>query len=98
MSDAVKWGLLAAAIVVIIGLVIALPFTDFIDLGEFEVALSNVVSVAGTAFRFARGLINLFFLPFGRTVVTGLMYWLFAKWAIKVGINIVAWVYHFVFK
>lgn len=98
MSDIAKWALLVAGIIALVALITALPFVDFINLGEFEVALSNVVGIAGSAFKFARGLINNFFLPFGRTVVTGLMYWLLAKWAIKVGINIVAWAYHFIFK
>lgn len=98
MSDIAKWALLVAGIIALIALIVALPFVDFINLGEFQAALSNVVSVAGGAFRFARGLVNNFFLPFGRTVITGLLYWLFGKWAIMVGIKIVAWIYHFIFK
>ena len=98
MSDIAKWALLVAGIIALIALIVALPFVDFIDLGEFEVALSNVATIAGGAFRFARGLINNFFLPFGRVIITGLMYWLLGKWAILIGIKIVAWAYHFIFK
>lgn len=98
MSDIAKWALLVAGIVALIALIVALPFVDFINLGEFEDALGNVVDIAGDAFRFGRGLINNFFLPFGRTVITGLLVWLFGKWAITIAIKIVAWAYHFIFK
>ena len=98
MSDVVKWGLLTAGLIALIGLVMALPFVGFIDLGEFSAAINNIVSVAGTFFQDARGLINSFLLPFGRTLLSGIMVWLFGKWAITVAIKIVAWVYHFVFR
>lgn len=98
MSDLVKWGLLTAGLVALIGLIMALPFVDFIDLGQFSAAVNNIISVAGNAFQSARGLINCFLLPFGRTLLSGIMVWLFGKWAITVAIKIVAWVYHFVFR
>lgn len=71
MSDVAKWALLVAGAVLIIGLIVALPFVQFIDAGQLSAAVSNIVSIAGDAFRFGRGLINLFLLPFGRKVVTG---------------------------
>lgn len=98
MSDIVKWGLLTAGLIALIGLIMALPFVGYIDLGQFGSAINNIVSVAGDAFRSARGLINCFLLPFGRTLFSGVLVWLFGKWAISVAIKIVAWVYHFVFR
>lgn len=98
MSDAIKWGLLVAGIVVLIGLVVALPFFDFIDLNNFSNAINTVVNICGNVFRSARGLINSFLTPFGRSAVTGLLLWFFGKWAVMVGIKITSWVYHFVFK
>lgn len=98
MSDIVKWGLLTAGLIALIGLIMALPFVGYIDLGQFGAAINNIVSVAGDAFQSARGLINCFLLPFGRTLLSGIMVWLFGKWAITVAIKIVAWVYHFVFR
>jgi len=98
MSDAVKWGLLVAGALAIIALIVALPFVQFIDLGEFGDALGNIVSICGDAFRFGRGLVNNLLLPFGRTVVTGLMIWLVGKWALLVSIKIATWVYHYIFK
>lgn len=98
MTDIVKWGLLTAGLIALIALIMALPFVGYIDLGQFGAAINNIVSVAGDAFRSARGLINCFLLPFGRTLLSGVMVWLFGKWAISVAIKIVAWVYHFVFR
>ena len=98
MSDVVKWALLGAGVVLLIGLVTALPFVEFINFGELGAAISNIISVAGGLFASARGLINCFLLPFGRNVLTGLLVWLFGKWAIMISIKTVAWVYHFVFR
>lgn len=98
MSDVVKWGLLTAGLIALITLIMALPFVGFIDLGEFGAAINNIVSVAGTFFKDARALINCFLLPFGRTLLSGIMIWLLGKWAITVSIKVVAWVYHFVFR
>lgn len=98
MSDVAKWALLVAGAVLVIGLIVALPFMDFINVDEFSAMISTVVSIAGDSFVFARGLVNNFLTPFGRTALTGLLYWMFGKWAITVGIKIYVWAYHFVFK
>lgn len=98
MSDAIKWALLVAGAVVIIGLIVALPFMDFMNVGEFADLIQGLVNIAGNGFVFARGLINNFLTPFGRTALTGLMVWLFGKWAIMIAIKISVWAYHFIFK
>lgn len=98
MSDAIKWALLVAGAVVIIGLIVALPFMDFMNVGEFAELIQGLVNIAGNGFVFARGLINNFLTPFGRTALTGLMVWLFGKWAIMIAIKISVWAYHFIFK
>lgn len=98
MSDIAKWALLVAGAVVIVGLIMALPFVEFIDVGEFGALITDLVEICGEHFRFARGLINNFLTPFGRTVLTGLIFWLFGKWAIMIGIKIATWVYHWIFK
>ena len=98
MSDAVKWALLAAAAVLIIGMIVALPFVEFIDLQSFSESLTTITSIAGDAFYDARCLINNFLSSVGRRILSGILIWLFGKWAIKVGINVVVWVYHFIFK
>lgn len=98
MSDVAKWALLVAGAVLIIGLIMALPFVQFIDAGQLSAAVSNIVNIAGDAFRFGRGLINLFLLPFGRKVVSGLMIWLIGKRVLPVAIKIGAQVRHYIFK
>ena len=98
MSDVAKWAILVAGALVLIAAVLSLPFVEFINFDEFGAAISNVISVAGDAFTFGRGLINSFLLPFGRHVFTGLLYWLFGKWMITTAIKIGAWIYHFIFK
>lgn len=98
MGDAIKWGLLVAGIVVIIGIIVALPFVEFIDLASFTEALTTITSILGGFFYKARCLLNNFFSPFGRFILSGLLIWLIGKWAIKVALNITVWVYHFIFK
>ena len=98
MSDIVKWGLLTAGLIALVALVMALPVAGYVDLNQFGQALGNIVDIAGGLFRSARGLINAFLLPSGRTLLTGILTWLFGKWAITIAIKVVAWVYHFVFR
>lgn len=98
MSDIAKWALLVAGAVALIALIMALPFVNFINVGEFGNSLSTVVSIAGDALLQARKLINNFFSPFGRGVLTGLLIWLVGKFAILNSIKIVSWIYHFIFK
>lgn len=98
MSDIAKWVLLIAGAIALIVLIVALPFVEFINVGQFGDLLGDIVTVVGTAFRGARGLINNFLTPFGRTILTGILVYLIGKWAITVGIKITAWIYHFIFK
>lgn len=98
MSDIAKWALLAAGAVALIALIVALPFVEFINLGEFSNSLGTIVAYAGDALLMARKLINNFFSPFGRGVLTGLLIWLLGKNFMMVGIKIGAWIYHFIFK
>lgn len=75
MGDAIKWALLGTAIVVLIALVVVLPFNNFINVDEFADTITTIVTVCGSAFQSARGLINCFLTPFGRTLVTGMLVW-----------------------
>lgn len=98
MSDIAKWALLVAGAIMIVGLIIALPFMDFLNVGVYANMINVFVDRVGGAFTFARGLINNFLTPWGATALTGLLFWMFGKWAIMVTIKIVVWVYHFIFK
>lgn len=98
MSDIAKWAILVAGIVVIIGLIVALPFVKFINLGELTTSINGIVSIAGSSFAAARGIINNFLTPFGRTLLSGILIYLFGKFFIGKTIDIVIWAYHFIFK
>lgn len=98
MGDVVKWGLLVAGIVLLISLIAGLPFLEFMNLDEFTGAISSLVSLCGDAFKFARGLINNFLTPFGRTAATGLIFWVICKPFILQAIQYIVMVYHYIFK
>ena len=98
MSDVAKWALLVAGALVLLGLVLSLPFVEYINLEQLTKILATITEIAGDSFRFARGLVNLFLLPFGRKILTGLIVWLVGKWAILMTIKTGAWIYHFIFK
>lgn len=98
MGDIVKWGLLVAGALIIIALIVALPFNQFINLEEFSQSLSVVVETCGDYFETARGLVNNFLTPFGRTLLTGILFYLVAKFFIVNTIKLVVWIYHFIFK
>lgn len=98
MGDIVKWGLLVAGIVILIAMVMELPFLDFLNVEELTGAVASVVSLCGSAFQFARGLINNFLTPFGRTAATGLIFWVICKPFIMQAIQYLVWIYHYIFK
>lgn len=98
MSDAAKWAILAASIVVILGLILALPFMQGIDFSALTSAVNTVVSVVGTGFITARGMVNMFLSPFGRTLLTGIIGYLFLKPIILLAPKLIAWADHYIFK
>ena len=98
MSNVIKWGLLVAGIVLLISMVSALPFLDFMNLGELSSAIASLVTVCGDAFKFARGLINNFLTPFGRGAATGLIFWVICKPFVMQAIQYIVMVYHYLFK
>lgn len=98
MSDIAKWGLLVAGAVALIALIVALPFVEFINVGEFTSAINTIVEVCSDGFLFGRGLLNNFLSPFGRGLVTGILLYLFGKFFIGITIKITSWIYHFIFK
>lgn len=98
MSNVVKWALLAAGIIALIALVMALPVGDLSQIGNVGGYLGQLLTVCGDNINAARGLINFFLFPPVRTFLSGLLGWIFFKWAILISVKVVAWVYHFVFR
>lgn len=98
MSNIAKWALLIAGAIALIALVMTLPFASFLNTGDVADTVNQIVGICGNAFSSARGLINNFLLPQGRTILSGIIVYLFAKWVIISGIKITTWIYHFIFK
>lgn len=98
MSNAIKWGILAAAVVALVALIVVLPFNQYINVNQFSSAIAGVTSICANAFKFARGLVNNFFSPFGRSCITGLMFYWIGGFFVKIAIKLVAWVQHFIFR
>lgn len=98
MGEIIKWGILAAIIVVLIAMIVLLPFNDYINFGVVGTAFSTIITYVGNGFQFGRGLLNNFFSPFGRGALTGLLVYFFGKFFITIAIKIVSWVNHFIFK
>ena len=98
MGDVVKWGLLVAGIILLIAMIAELPFLEFMNLDELVAAVSTVVEICAGVFRFARGLINNFLTPFGRTAASGLIFWVICKPFIMQAIQYIVMVYHYIFK
>ena len=98
MGDVVKWGLLVVGILLVVSMIAELPFLEFLNLDELTGAISQVVSICGGVFRFARGLINNFLTPFGRVAATGLIFWVICKPFIMTAIQYIVMVYHYIFK
>jgi len=98
LSDAVKWALLVAGAIVIIGMVVSLDYMEYLDFGTFGSAVSSVISIVGEGFNFGRGIINNLLSPWARVALSGLMYWIIGKELILWSIKVSVWVYHFIFK
>lgn len=98
MADIAKWALLVAGALVIIGMILSLPFVHFLEYDQVAIMVDRLVVLVGDGFTFARGLINNFIHPFARDVLSGLLYWMFGKFAIVNSIKILVWTYHFIFK
>lgn len=98
MSDALKWTLLATTLILLVGLVCALPLTNGINLVELGDGMSTIVHYCGNALTCVRGFINNLLTPIGRTILTGVLYYIMFKFVFVIGINVVTWVYKWIFK
>lgn len=96
MSNIVKWGLLGAGLIAIIALVGSLGLTD--GLNQLGGLFNQFVSLSGVYLQKGRGLINNFLTPFGRTLLSGLIGYIFFKWVYIMGAKILATIYHFIFR
>lgn len=98
MSDIAKWVLLALGGVTIITLILLLPFVDGINVSALTENLSKILSIASEHLIVARRLLNNFFTPTGRVILSSVIYYIFGKWFLTIGIKIISAAYHFIFR
>ena len=98
MGEVAKWAILAVVLVSVVAIIIAFPIAEGMNVSVFVLAINTIVRVAGNAFLFARGLINNFFSPWARSILSGLFGWLIAKWLYTYGLKVIVWVNKYIFK
>ncbi len=98
MADIAKWALLLAGLVAIIALIVTLPVFEALNMQELTNAIAGISSIASGALSSARGIINCFLTPAGRTILTILLGYMFTKFLLKWAIQIVAIAYKWIFK
>lgn len=98
MGDVTKWVILAAVAVTVISLLVSLPIMVGIDLEVYAAGIDTIVSIAGDALLFGRGLINNLLSDWARDMLSGLMIYLVAKWLCTYSIRVYTWVHHYLFK
>lgn len=100
MSDIAKWALLVTAVLALIVIVLTMPFAKFLPTGaqQITVYIDEIVTLCSGFFYTARSLINIFLFESARSVLSGLIVYLFAKWIITISVKITTWIFHFIFK
>lgn len=98
MADIAKWGILIAVAVAVIALIVALPFTQLIDMSALSTGLGNIISIISYYLISARGFLNLFVPEGYEWMITVSISWnilaRFLTWAINVTTQAV----HYLFK
>lgn len=98
MSDIVKWSILGAVLVALVGLIIGLGVTDRLGavVTQLVDVLGDFITAASTAFKFARGLLNnLTGVP---VVVSIVLYWTLFSRLLKYPIRLTARAAKWIFK
>lgn len=99
MGDVAKWIILAGAAITVIALIVGFPIMNYAtDIDTYIGAITTIVTYAGSAFRFGRGLINNLLSPWARAALSGLMLWLVGKWLVTYSLKIFVWIYNYLFK
>lgn len=98
MSNALKWGLLAASILIIVTMIFALPLAQGLNLSELSADLGGILAICSDFFLSARNFINNLLTPTGRTILSGIIGYIFFKWIYQIGYKTVTTVYRWIFK
>lgn len=98
MSDVAKWALLVAGFVIILALILALPIASFTN-GETVAALfGELVAILSPYILKGRAFINIFLTPFGRTLFSAVIGYMFIRYFITWPIKLITSVYQWIFK
>lgn len=96
MGQAVKYALLGASLLLVIGLCVVylgqIPVSATV--GSFATSVTNIISVAGNLFKSARGLLNSLV---GVPQLVTMCIWFsllmpFAKWGIQLSVTVYKWI------
>lgn len=98
MADIAKWALLVAGILIVITLILALPIATVLSGSNISEIVSSFTSVMSPFIRTARGFINIFLDPFGRTLFSVVIGYLFVRFFLLWPIKAISSVYHWIFK
>lgn len=100
MSDIIKWGLLATAVISLVAVIVTLPIVNFFGSSSAVVSegIGVILDITSPYLYTARAFINIFLNSWGRKILTGLITYLFFKWFLVLNLKVTTWVYHFIFK
>lgn len=98
MSDLAKWALLLAGLIAIVAAVVALPIFQIIDVASLTSAVTTISTKCSSALIAARGIINFFFFPAVRPMVTIAIGYMMTKFLVIWAIKIISLVYSWIFK
>ncbi len=98
MSDIAKWALLVAGFAVILALILALPIVGFTNGETVAASFGELVAILSPYIIQARAFINIFLTPFGRTLFSAVIGYMFIRYFITWPIKLITSVYHWIFK
>ena len=98
MSDLAKWALLLAGLVAIVAAVVALPIFQIIDIASLTSAVATISVKCSSYLTAARGIINFFFFPAMRPMLTIAIGYSISGFLLIWAIKIVSMVYCWILK
>ena len=98
MADIAKWALLVAGLIAIIALIVALPIFDILNISELTNAVTGIVQITSNALIAARGIINMFLTPVGRSILSVVIGYVCLRFSYRWGVQLVSFAYKWIFK
>ena len=98
MADIAKWAILVAGLIAIVAIIVSLPIFDVLNIDELTAAISGIATIAADGLKNARAIINCFFTPVGRTLLTIVIGFKMFDFLYKWGFRVVFYAYNWIFK